>query len=107
MSDDEFKTFMVSHGDKKHEETVLWAETFRLAFTANSDPNDTDALAEAMTGAILFAGTLFGTSIIAGLADDKDKRRAVEAMARNFRTGIDVGKARALRIATDQFGGTA
>lgn len=46
----------------------------------------------AMTAAALFAGMTAGHMIALGVLQDQDKRRAGEALLKNFRNGIDLGK---------------
>jgi ABC-type methionine transport system ATPase subunit len=57
-----------------------------------------------ITAACTFAGTLFGKLIIAGVATDQDKRKATEVAAKNFRSGIEIGKKAAMRVACEEFG---
>ncbi|WP_047168882.1 hypothetical protein [Rhizorhabdus histidinilytica] len=70
-----------------------------------SDP--AQAMSMLMTAAAHFAGGILGKLIVAGVASDRDKRRAVEAMAANFRAGIDVGKRAAMRTVKADCEGSA
>jgi hypothetical protein len=105
---DEAELRVASFGDPQHTETIELAECIRAAVAEylghSSDPN---RISVAMTAACMFAGSLLGTLIVSGIARDQDKRRVTESMMRNFRSGIDVGKHKALRIATEQFEGNA
>jgi hypothetical protein len=47
------------------------------------------------------AGYLAGASIIAGTAQDKDKRRIGEILLTNFRQGVKIGKDQALLSVTE------
>jgi hypothetical protein len=60
-----------------------------------------------LTAGALLSGGVFGRLLIAGAASEKDKRRAADACAKNFRTGIDIGKRAALRAGAEHFGGHA
>lgn len=97
-----------SAGDPQFDQIAAMIEHLQAATAPLIDieagPNQ---LALLMTACSMFAGTLLGTLIVAGVASDQDKRRITDSMAKNFRTGIDAGKRRALRLAADEFGGRA
>lgn len=96
-------------GDSQFDQIVELAEFLRLNFVAAmpEDAGTPEGQALAMTAAEVFSGILFGGLIIGGVVSDQDKRRAADMAARNFRTGVDIGKRRALRIAAEQRGGNA
>lgn len=94
-------------GQAGHDETVHLMEMFRAVLATVQPEPGANELSIAMTAACTFAGTMFGTLIVAGVATDQDKRRVTEAMMRNFRSGIDIGKRKALDVAARQFGGSA
>ena len=81
----------------------LWRAAFSksetMAGRGTPEGINPDAISFAASAAAIMAGTFFGNAIIAGLATDQDKRRASEAFARNFKTGIEIGKRQGLRIA--------
>jgi hypothetical protein len=91
-------------GDERNE-VMLWVETFRMTVAGNSDPSDIQQLGYAMAAASIFAGTLLGKLIVAGLVDEKDKRRMTESMAKNYRSGIDIGRKAGLRVAAEMGAG--
>jgi len=62
---------------------------------------DPEALSHAMTAAAIMAGTFCGQAIGCGLMKEQDKRRATDIAARNFRSGIDIGKRQTARIAAE------
>lgn len=105
MIDQGPETRIAEGGSVEHNQVVAISQVFQQALSealeGRTDPHE---LALAMTAASMFAGTIAGTLISVGLLTDKDKRRVTEMMARNFRSGIDVGKRRAMRIAEEQFG---
>lgn len=96
-------------GDAQFDQVVDLAEFLRMNFVVAmpEEAGTPEGQSLAMTAAAVFSGILSGGLIIAGVVSEQDKRRAVDAAARNFRTGIDIGKRRALRIATEQRGGNA
>jgi len=81
----------------------LWRAAFAksetMAGRGTPEGVSPDAISFAASAAAVLAGTYFGNAIIAGLATDQDKRRASEAFARNFKTGIEIGKRQGLRVA--------
>lgn len=66
------------------------------------DPAHHTAMTMAAAGVL--AGYLAGASIIAGTADDRDKRRMGEMLLSNFRQGIGIGKHNAMLAATESEG---
>jgi hypothetical protein len=96
-------------GDAQHARLVAMVEMFSAALAAFVGENDGDPneLGLAIAAASMFAGTLFGSLIVAGIAKDRDTRRVAKGVDRNFRTGIDVGKERALRVITENYEGSA
>jgi hypothetical protein len=105
MADQDIQLRMTQQGDPEFAEVVMFAEAIRAALAPliMDDPN---RVAKAMTAACMFAGTMFGTLIVMGLATDQDTKRTADSMRANFRSGIDVGKKRALRLEAEMFGGT-
>lgn len=93
---DELQTVVRQAGEAQSQRAValvnLYQSTTRMAVP---DP-DPDSLSEAMTAAAIFAGTIFGQLLVAGLVNEGDKRRAGEAMLKNFRAGIDLGRRKAM-----------
>lgn len=85
--------------DPRHAELAERAQAFELIALPmiKNAPDPYAEMSMLMTAAMVFAGTTFGKLIVAGVATDGDKRRTVEAMAKNFRTGIDIGKRAAMR----------
>lgn len=69
------------------------------------DTIDPNQIAKMHAAAAVFAGILFGELIVFGLAREQDKRRAADGVAKNFRSGIDIGKKHALRVAEMMAGG--
>ncbi|MBB5684319.1 hypothetical protein [Sphingobium boeckii] len=96
-------------GSAEHLEMIELVEVIRQATMHVIRDVDDPAMKSSilMAAAATFAGTIMGHMIVAGLLHDQDKKRVTDAMARNFRTGIDVGKRRAMRVACDEFGGNA
>lgn len=99
-------SFVAEHDSPEHALVVHLCEMFRMAVAATCP--DEDAAPKfnsiAMTAACMFAGSLFGTMLYAGLARPQDKRRVTEAMMRNFRSGIDVGLRRGARVEKEMGG---
>lgn len=96
---DEIGLAQVEQGSPEQEQIVEITELFRKVLTdAGIVWTDPFYAPLVMTAASSFAGMVFGTLIVMGVADDKDKRRITESMAHNFREGIKVGKTRAARI---------
>lgn len=63
--------------------------------TDGLDPPHHTALTISAAGVL--AGYLFGATIIAGMASDKDTRRAGLMLLTNFRQGVKIGKDNAMR----------
>ncbi|MFD1951898.1 hypothetical protein ACFSGX_14080 [Sphingomonas arantia] len=98
----------ISGGDVEHVQVLALMERMRDAMAGSDmDMTDPDVLSAVMTATALLGGEVFGSLIIAGHATDQDKRRAVASVERNYRTGIEVGKRRALRLLTERHGGNA
>jgi hypothetical protein len=55
-----------------------------------------------VTAAALFAGITLGHMIALGVAKDQDKRRAGQAVLKNFRNGIELGKREARKAILEQ-----
>lgn len=107
--DDEMKVGLAQLGDPEFETIIgmvehLRASTVDLILGA---PDPIHAHAQLMTACAMYAGTLFGTLLVAGNAKEQDKRRAAETVTRNFRTGIDVGRRRGMRVAASDVAGHA
>lgn len=102
---DQIEMREADRGDR--EEIQRMVEIYRFATSQLIDAEDPNQISMAMAAACTFAGCMFGTLIIAGLAKDGDKRRVTESMMTNFRSGIDIGKQSALTIAAEEFGGHA
>lgn len=106
---DEIKIKLLDAGSADHDSIIQMVEIYRMATVANmagegTDPNE---LARAMVAAVIYAGSIFGALIVAGFATDQDKRRACDSMVRNFRSGIEVGKIKATRLAKEGCEGRA
>jgi hypothetical protein len=70
-------------------------------------PDPVHMTALLMSALPTFAGVLFGELVISGIAKDADQKRTADSAARNFRQGVKVGKARAVRIARETAEGSA
>lgn len=81
-------------------------EMFALPMIKNA-PDPLEEMSMLITAAMVFAGMTFGKLIVAGAAAEGDKRRTVEAAAKNFRTGIDIGKRAATRAGVSDCEGSA
>lgn len=96
---DDIQLQTATSGSPEHERIVQMIEIFRASLAACevhwTDPMEASFV---MTAASMFAGSVFGTLIATGVAEEKDKRRITESMAHNFREGIKAGKLRAERI---------
>ncbi len=99
----------ISGADPRHDRIAdLCVEMERAAYAFLADyPDKLEAASFILTAGAVVSGSMFGRLVIAGAATDQDRRRAAEGCARNFRSGIDVGKRAALRALTDEIGGTA
>lgn len=99
---------VASAGDPEHEQLYHLVEYMRSAMALlpgqRDDPNHLGML---MTAACMYAGTLLGVMIVAGLAGEKDKRRIINSMTHNFRQGIEIGRRAATRAAVDDVAGHA
>lgn len=69
-----------------------------------AEPDRLAAASMILTAGAVLSGGMFGRLLVVGAATEKDKRRAAEAAAKNFRSGIDIGKRAALRVEADMFG---
>lgn len=94
---DDLRTFTSSRGDPHFDRAIQFVEAFRGAI-ADMLFDDAQDLAIAQSAACLFAGMIFGTMIVGGMVEERDKRRAGEVALNAFREGIKVGKRRAMRI---------
>jgi len=99
----------IAGDDPRHQKIVdLVIELERAAREHLADePDRLEAASMILTAGAVLSGGMFGRLLIAGAATEKDKRRAAEAAAMNFRTGIDIGKRAALRVGAEFFGGHA
>jgi hypothetical protein len=99
----------ITGDDPRHQsivDLVIALEKAAWAHLANR-PDRLEAAAMILTAGAVLSGSMFGRMLIAGAAGEKDKRRAADACAKNFRSGIGVGKQAALRVGAEKFGGHA
>lgn len=108
MSDPEVLQY-IGGDDPRHREIVdLVLALERAAREHLADrPDKLEVAAMILTAGAVLSGGMFGRLLIVGAAKEQDKRRAAEACAKNFRSGIDIGKRAALRVGAEHFGGHA
>lgn len=98
---DEIKTITAGVGSPDFDDILAMADAMRESIVPGFDWSDPHTMAKAITAAAMFAGTMFGQSIVVGIAKDGDRRRAGEMVLTNFRQGIAAGKRRGYRIAAE------
>lgn len=96
-------------GDPMFELCFEAMEAMRQAtlFVASRMDDPRDAITVVMTAASMFSGMQAGTLLATGALRNQDKARTAAAAATNFREGMKAGQIRGLRLATEEFGGTA
>jgi hypothetical protein len=107
MSDNETSFLHATAGDENFERILNLQAAMLTAAAMDQLSDDLDpALHTGLTisAGCLLAGYLFGATIVAGMASDKDKRRACDMALSNFRMGIKLGKDQALLSLADQPG---
>jgi len=96
---DDIETRMAEGGDR---ETIIAmvSEIHRaiVPFIAQS-PDMPKAMSMAIAASGMFAGSQFATLLTMGFVKERDTKRAVDTVGRNFREGVKVGKRRAERVA--------
>lgn len=70
---------------------------------ASVDPN---RIAMMTAAAGIFSGILFGELIAMGVAQDRDRKRVIDSLGKNFKSGVDIGKKHAFRVAEMLAGGS-
>lgn len=107
--DEPIKTRVGAAGDPMFDALFAMMDAMREASTplveTFSDPRD--GISALMSAAATFAGVQAGTLLAMGALKQQDRRRVGETALTNFRQGIDFGLSRAMRLATDEFGGNA
>jgi hypothetical protein len=98
----------ITDEDPTHQQIAsLVIELERHAYAVLADADPLHATSVILTAGAVLSGSMFGRLLMTGAADQKDKRRAAEAAARNFRTGIDIGKRAATRVLSTNVAGHA
>ncbi len=103
---DQITTFEVGASSDEFATALRMADAMRDAVVAlDVDWADPQNHSFALTGAAIFAGTLFGQMVALGLCRPQDQRRAGELVLKNFRSGATAGRRVVARMSSDQSAG--